>query len=341
MRQRWMAALFCTLLCFGAVRAQAAAPEPLPTADEIHKLYDDKEYQAVLQKLVRVLQLKGQAAQAYDRVDLLMIRGESLLQLKQQAAAIEAFDSAFKEATAPQQNTVRKPEQVAQVRATNLLMHQAHSFAYTPKHLDAGQAPGPISLLDLAQRDAAFKSLLFDQLTELDPKVKSATRGTTMGPIIQLIRSLGDVRAVELTVTKATKQTDALFVTMADRALTLMDAEVDRLAPAEQTISRAAHQKSQHTLVQRDGKGNVVGQTTTVTVRGLYTNDTRDLKQIVSTCQQIASASHDFQAVTTGKQATDFNTLTTKAEKLVTDASQTLNDDYSAQTNANGFQTTR
>jgi hypothetical protein len=342
MRQYWMPIAFCAVLCLAGLSVRAApAPEPLPTADELHKLYDNKDYQPLIQKLNRVLQLKGQAAQPYDRVDLLMLRGEALLQLKQQASAIEAFDAAAKEATAPKQDVIRKPEQVARARAIDLLVHHSPGLAYTPKHLDAGQVPGRISLLDPSQRDAAFKALLFDQLTEMAPKVKAASRGTTMGPIVQLIRSLGDLRAVEVTVTGKTKQSDEMLVTMADRAHALMDAEVDRLAPAEQTISRNAHQKTTHTLIQRDSQGTVVGQTSTITSRGLFSNDIRNLKEIASTCQQIASASHDFQDVTAGKQAAEFGALTTKAEKLAKDAEQTLSDDYTPQTNTNGALPTR
>src|SRR5436305_13984388 len=93
MGNRAIAFLLAVLFSAAAPRARAADPEALPTSQELHKLYDDKEYQPLVQKLVRVLQLKGASAQQYDRVDLLMLRRESLPQLKQQPPAIEPFDA--------------------------------------------------------------------------------------------------------------------------------------------------------------------------------------------------------------------------------------------------------
>src|SRR5215203_3939895 len=43
----------------------------LPTADELHQSFKDGNYKETLQKLSRVLALKGDAAKAYDRHDLL------------------------------------------------------------------------------------------------------------------------------------------------------------------------------------------------------------------------------------------------------------------------------
>ena len=251
MMKRFVFVLCCTLVATTGIRA--AEPEGLPSADDLHKLYDAKEYQPLVQKLTRVLQLKGNAAQAYDRVDMLMLRGEALMQLKQQAPAVEAFDAAAKEATNPQQKgTTYKPDEIAKARATALLVHQARLFSYTPRHVEAGQKPEPIPLSDPARRPDAFKALLADQQADLTPKAKAAAHATSLGPIIQLIRGLGDLRAVEQMATSATKQSDALLVDLAEQAHKLMDAEVDRLAPATDTISKNAHTKTKHTSIQRD-----------------------------------------------------------------------------------------
>src|SRR4051794_34839746 len=59
--------------------------EPLPTMQELQQLRDQKQWQPLLQKLGRVTQLKGNAGQSYDRYELLMMKGEAHLQLKQAA----------------------------------------------------------------------------------------------------------------------------------------------------------------------------------------------------------------------------------------------------------------
>ena len=67
MLYRWL--LISLLLVPGAV-VRAAEAEPLPTSEELHKLYDEGQYQPLLAKLPRVLALKGPAAAKYDLVDL-------------------------------------------------------------------------------------------------------------------------------------------------------------------------------------------------------------------------------------------------------------------------------
>src|SRR4051812_25775147 len=92
-----LVSLFSTLVG----TAVAAEPEALLTQQELHQLFDAGQYQPVLQKLARVLQLKGNAAAAYDHVDLYLLRGETFLQLKQQSQALASFQLAMKELTTP------------------------------------------------------------------------------------------------------------------------------------------------------------------------------------------------------------------------------------------------
>ena len=51
------------ILATGITRAADSRPvEPLPKAEELHKLYTEKQYPVLLQKLARVLRLRGDAA---------------------------------------------------------------------------------------------------------------------------------------------------------------------------------------------------------------------------------------------------------------------------------------
>src|SRR5689334_4614100 len=66
----------------GAGANAGVGANALPTTDEIHELFKDQKYKETLQRLSRVLALKGEAAKAYDRHDLLRLRGETQLKLK-------------------------------------------------------------------------------------------------------------------------------------------------------------------------------------------------------------------------------------------------------------------
>src|SRR5215218_333150 len=72
------------------VRAQANA-DPIPTLQELQQLQTDKQWQPLLQKLSRVLGLRGDAAKNYDRYELFSMKGEAHAQLKQPVPAISAF----------------------------------------------------------------------------------------------------------------------------------------------------------------------------------------------------------------------------------------------------------
>src|SRR3954470_12100101 len=100
-----------------AMRVRAADPEPLPTPAELHRTFDDGQYQPLLQKLARVLQLKGNAAKPYDKVDLYVLRGETFLQLKQQSSAVQSFQLALKEVNTPEDpKAARDPKAVEEHR---------------------------------------------------------------------------------------------------------------------------------------------------------------------------------------------------------------------------------
>src|SRR5260370_41423661 len=79
-------------------RGTVAAPpvDALPSTEELHQLFKDKQYQPLLQKLLRVLQLKGDAAGRYDKCELLLLKGDTHLQLREQSLATAAIAEAGK-----------------------------------------------------------------------------------------------------------------------------------------------------------------------------------------------------------------------------------------------------
>ena len=74
----------------------ADTPEPLATPEQLHQLFKDKDYSSVLQKLNRILQLRGDAARPYDQVELLLLKVATHLALKQQSLAMSAAEAAVK-----------------------------------------------------------------------------------------------------------------------------------------------------------------------------------------------------------------------------------------------------
>src|SRR5687768_3885437 len=92
--------LLAALLLVSAISATPAlAQEALPTMAELKKTFDEGQYKPLLAKLARVTQLRGDAAKAYDKVELETLRADTHIQLKQQPQAMTAIADAVKAIT--------------------------------------------------------------------------------------------------------------------------------------------------------------------------------------------------------------------------------------------------
>src|SRR4051794_13841822 len=174
----------------------APAAEPLPTPDDLHQLFKDKQYAPLLLKLQRVLQLKGDAAKRYDRCDLLVLKGETHLQLKEQSLATAAFADAIKSI-----DDQTDPKEAATARAIALLVKRSRVFMFTPRTAPRGQAPKPISILDLDQRPVAFAAMFEDARVDTLAKLKAAKSSKTLMPIVEAVNAAADLRVLELAST--------------------------------------------------------------------------------------------------------------------------------------------
>src|SRR4051794_3281569 len=85
-----VAAVACLFASFDRV-ARAA---PGPTLEDARAHYVSGDYPACLRKIAVLLPSKPVKSDPADRYDLLMLRGECLLRLKQRQPATDAFESA-------------------------------------------------------------------------------------------------------------------------------------------------------------------------------------------------------------------------------------------------------
>jgi hypothetical protein len=326
--------LACLLVCLLPL---AVLADDLPSQQELHDLFKAGQYQPLLQKLSRVLGLKGAAAVAYDQVDLTMLRGETFLQLKQQAKAVEQYQAAWKMLTAANPQNARDPktadEQKRQIRATLLLFSRSQNLQFTPKHRPTApeQPAGPFPLTDLEQRKPAFNALRADVQAELEPKVKAAKDAKSLVPVIDVMRSVGDLRALEQLTSGDNKVTDQMIKDMATHASDLMSTEVTKLDGEDAAIDGNAHQTVMTHVPVRTSNGITSSSggpmQTAYRYKGLSANDKKTLGNNVDSLTKIASISHDFGDL--GADAAGFKKIETDATKAAEKANITLNADYS------------
>jgi len=191
-------------------------PNAVAIADIQHQI-ESRQYRAGLLQIAKVL--KADNVTTAERYDLLMLRGEALLQLRQKPAAIAAFDEAA--VVSRNDEDFSRP---ALARATVTLLRQSQGMSYRSKE------PGrDIPLLKPEDRRRAMTALLADLLPGARKQVEQATRGRTLVPIEKLIPEIGDAYCLELIGTGKTEQTLPLVQQLGRHARGLIEGELARL----------------------------------------------------------------------------------------------------------------
>ncbi len=122
---RFLCAAAC-ILSSAAVWAQATAPAaagPL-TPEQIQKMMDAQGYRPALRAIAQIMPAGNTARPGIDKFVLLMMRGECLVQLKDKATALIAYNQAATAAANLQQNEA--------ARAMVLLLNNSTGLVYTP-----------------------------------------------------------------------------------------------------------------------------------------------------------------------------------------------------------------
>ncbi len=301
--------------------AVPAAADPLPTQEEIRDLYKDGKYAAVLQKIARVLVLKGEAAKPYDRHELLRLKGETHLQLR----ATRPAQAAFGDAAAATDN----PEAQATDTAMQLLVKRATTFAYVPKTHDKSRPAEPIPLLDPEKRKLAFSAIFKDEMGAVTPKVKAVRDSKSLAPIMEVMPAVHILRSLEVAATGHDDETKKLVSDMAQHARDLMTTAVDDFSRKLDDIDKTANELLESRTMYHDA--NAPGGVNSMVVwrkRGLVQADTAVLKSTISTCDRIIPASRDL-ADAMGTEGKEFDGVRASAERVGHKAEALLSANYS------------
>lgn len=319
---RLAAASLLAVLVFLSVGRAAAGAEALPTAAEIHQLYDEGKYPQVLQKLQRVLILKGAAAKPYDRHDLLRLRGETQLRLKSAVPAAQSFTEAA-EAT-------DDAAAIAVDRATALLIKRSQQQAFTPKNSGKGKAAEAIPIVEPESRKKAMAALFDDELAAAGPKLKAVADAKQLSVILDTVPFIRDLRSLELAATDKDERTKKVLGDLATHAHELLAKAAKDEGKKVDEIEKTANETVQIQDFGRDPKTN--GRSSKVETqwkkRGLSRNDAGALRDSITLTEKVAAACHEM-ADALGDKSADFGAVRADAEKVAKKADSVLNADYS------------
>lgn len=318
-----IAAFVCCMFAASLVRGQAA--DPLPSIAELQQLQTDKQWQPLLQKLQRVLSLRGDAAKNFDRYDLLMMKGEALAQLKQPGPATSAFNEAAKESQTDK-------NRAAVASATGLLIKRSQSFVYKRKSPTTQPSdPKEIDVLDPTKRKDGFAALAADERAVLQPKVKSATSANNLKPVIELMKSMEDLRNAELAADGNTSKSDSLLPPLAAHSKELSAKYVAEQKRIVDNIERTANQAID---VGPDRRGAYQGRSfeRKFKKRGLMSADQSALKSAMQACTEIAQGDKEMAEAFGADLGKPLLDVATEAKAVADKAEVVLKTDYSVTT---------
>jgi hypothetical protein len=287
------------------------------TMVEIKGMVDQAQYADALKAIGRALLLKGKAAEAYDKHDLLSLKAEAHLHVKATAAAILAFEQAAAETEDAQKQAVAK--------ATALLLKRSKNLAYTPTSKKAPKKT-PIDVVDPESRRIALRALLADELATVTPTVEAALNGQSLGPIATALSSIQGLDVLEL-ASGAEGESKQLISGLRDRGRDIMARTLQRMRRRADEIDKTANEMVRVRIAVPVAGGGI-REDSRLARHGLERPDQQELKEIISTCEQIIPNAAGLVKATGGKSR-DSDDLIDQANEIKRKAERTLKADYS------------
>jgi hypothetical protein len=230
------------------------------------------DYRAALQKIARLLSVTKESRPG-ERYDLLMLKGECQLQLKDRMGSVTTFKSACKAAG--------NLEQLAAARANALIVDRSVNGAY--RSPSAGG--DTIDILNPESRKKAMAALLQDVWSKNKRDIDAAQRAETLPPIEKVFVAVADSYALEVATTGQAGEASAAMKQLGGRAFGLIRGEVSRYARAVDHMNQLANSAQDY----RGGWG--------VTRRGLLPDERGDLREAMEYLSKVQGRVREYREV--------------------------------------------
>ena len=272
-----------TLVIVAVISWFVASPAVLaaePTIEQVQADYKAGSYQDALRKISLIISSPNSmvrpAPASPERYDLLMLRGESALALKQRTLAIDSFNSAFRSARTEQD--IARP---ARAYALITLTKGSPGFKYPA----GGAKEGGIDIVSPGSRTKAVGAMYEDRLKDIKPQVEKAMRDTSLVPIHKLLPALRELYALEVTATGKTAESEPLLKSLGGHARKLMTEEVARLNKRLDVLNDLASSPT------------ITRSSDSIGYRGLTSPERDELQEIADYLDKIAKAAQEGRAM--------------------------------------------
>jgi hypothetical protein len=305
-------------------KPKAKGPEPLPATAEIRENFEKGDYAGTLKMLARVLPLKGAPAAGYDRYELLIIKGESQLQLKQVKSATDTFALAAA--------STKDPRDAGTARATARMLREAKDFR-VQRRLASKQGPSTADILDPKQREAAMRIVYDDLRQTIEPKVKSARLARELPPIADAFNMLSELQDFELALTGVEDSQQPARDELGVRARDLIVKELDRMQKDTAKIYEVANEVVAERITDVSGRPvrdlqNTNDVNAVAYRRGISKSDRKELDAVIGTCRKIIPTLESLGRSTKSVTTEDVDNLVRRTKEVAENANRVMRERY-------------
>lgn len=196
----------------------AALPQ-LASLEEIRSAMAKAEYRPALDKINKLVFSSTKEMYPAERFELLMMKGECQLQLKDRMGAATSFKAAAKIA--------ENLDQFAAAQANALIVEKSAMGVFSPPY---GSNEKPIDILSIDSRKKAMAILQRQIWSKSQPEIDAALRANTLPPIETAFSRMVDAYLLEGAATGDAKDTGKAMRELGSHAFGMMQAELKRLA---------------------------------------------------------------------------------------------------------------
>jgi hypothetical protein len=222
----WRSLLLAAILLSAPCLASAQTPT-IPTAEQLRMLYGDGRYHACLQEISRLLFLKGAAAANVNRPELLLLRGDCLVKLKDSRTALKAYQEAEKAAT-------HDPETALWARAGVLILKNCRGLSYMP--------PG-VQPIDVTTDDGWKQAAgaIYDNIwRNSQSDFRAAQSASDISPIIRVVPTITDLVALIRVSGADSSQLKPMAANIGQRARDIIGRLLNQLDGTTAAVERSA-----------------------------------------------------------------------------------------------------
>ena len=288
-----VAALFAT-----TVRAESIS------VDDVRADYDKGDYRAALQKTNKLFASSLQEPLPSDKYQLLMLRGECQLQLKDRLGAATSFKSAAK--------CAGDLDQLAAAKASALVIERSSMGKFTPR---AGSAKDAIDILPLESRRQAMAALQTELFSKSKADIDAALKATTLPPIEKVFVPLSNMFFLETAAKGNAGDTDKLMRELGQHTYQLMQTEVTRYSRIIEQLNQTANSSA-----SGDDWGGVR--------RGLLSTERNDLKEGAAYLVKLRDRATEYRGIAAklGGNEQKWDSLVLEINDTLADAEALYND---------------